>query len=93
MLILIGGYKPKCILFEQVSPTAAFSPEMGSTATPILGSVKIGNMSVTRHQVPVTPAWAITEYKAQWSTYDRVTLALAINMHLLTGDTVQPMFS
>jgi hypothetical protein len=52
---------------------------MGSTATPIFcssGSVKIGNMSVTRHQVPVTPAWAITEYKAQGATYDWVTVDL-----------------
>jgi ATP-dependent exoDNAse (exonuclease V) alpha subunit len=52
---------------------------MGSTATPIFcssGPIKIGNMSVTRHQVPVTPAWAITDYKVQGSTYDAVTLDL-----------------
>jgi hypothetical protein len=70
---------PKCILFEQASTTNAIFPEMGSTATPIFclsGSVKIGNMSVTRHQVPVTPAWAVTDYKVQGSTYDAVTLDL-----------------
>ena len=33
-------------------------------------------MSATRHQVPVTPAWAITDYKVQGSTYDAVTLDL-----------------
>ena len=33
-------------------------------------------MSVTRHQVPVTPAWAITDYKVQGSTYEAVTLDL-----------------
>jgi hypothetical protein len=33
-------------------------------------------MSVTRHQVPVTPAWAITEYKAQGSTYDSIVVDL-----------------
>src|SRR3989440_3374511 len=52
---------------------------MGSTAIPVFylsSPVKIGNMSVTRHQVPVTPAWAITEYKAEGSTYDRVTIDL-----------------
>jgi hypothetical protein len=52
---------------------------MGSTAIPVFylsSPVKIGNMSVTRHQVPVTPAWAITEYKAEGSTYDRVTVDL-----------------
>lgn len=70
---------PKCILFEQVSTTNAIFPGIGSTATPIFcssGSVKIGNMSITRHQVPVTPAWAITEYKVQGSTYEAVTLDL-----------------
>jgi hypothetical protein len=70
---------PKCILFEQHSATNAIFPLMGSTAAPIFcssGSVKIGNMSVTRHQVPATPAWAITDYKVQGSTYDAVTLDL-----------------
>ena len=33
-------------------------------------------MSVTRHQVPVTPAWAITDYKVQSSTYEAATLDL-----------------
>ena len=70
---------PKCILFEQASTSNAIFPEMGSTAIPVFylsSPVKIGNMSVTRHQVPVTPAWAITEYKAEGSTYDRVTVDL-----------------
>ena len=70
---------PKCILLEQDSTTNAIFPEMGSKATPIFcssGPVKIGNMSVTRYQVPVTPAWAITEYKVQGSTYEAVTLDL-----------------
>jgi hypothetical protein len=82
-LYVLCTLPPKCILFEQASPTTAFFPEMGSTATPIFcssGSVKIRNMSVTRHQVPVTPAWAITEYKAQGSTYDRVI----VDLHLLS---------
>jgi len=52
---------------------------MGSKATPIFclsGPVKIGNLSVTRHQAPITPAWAITDYKVQGTTYDAVTLDL-----------------
>jgi hypothetical protein len=70
---------PKCILLEQDSTTNPIFPEMGSKATPIFcssGPVKIGNMSITRHQVPVTPAWAITDYKVQGSTYEAVTLDL-----------------
>ena len=78
-LYVLCTLPPKCVLFEQDSTTDAMFPEMDSTATPIFclsGSVKIGNMSVTRHQVPVTPAWAITDYKVQSSTYDAVTLDL-----------------
>jgi len=33
-------------------------------------------MSVIRHQVPVTPAWAITDYKVQGSTYDTIIVDL-----------------
>ena len=57
---------PKCMLFQEDSTNNAVFPEMGSTAIPIFcssGTVMIGNISVTRHQVPATPAWAITDYK------------------------------
>jgi hypothetical protein len=52
---------------------------MDSTAIPVFslsGPMKIGGMSVTRHQAPVTPAWAITDYKVQGSTYDFITVDL-----------------
>jgi hypothetical protein len=70
---------PKCILFQQDSTANAIFLEMGLTATPVFcssGSIRIGNMSATRHQVPVTPDWAITDYKVQGSTYEAVTLDL-----------------
>jgi hypothetical protein len=54
-------------------------PGMGSAALPVFRlplRAKIGDMSVTRHQVPITPAWAITEYKAQGSTYDSIVVDL-----------------
>src|SRR5436190_23853476 len=78
-LYVLCTLPPICILFDQVSTTNVIFPDMGSRAIPIFslsGSVKIGNMSVTRYQVPVTPAWAITDYKVQGSTYDAVTLDL-----------------
>ena len=34
------------------------------------------NMVITRHQVPITPAWAITDYKVQGLTCEAVTLDL-----------------
>jgi hypothetical protein len=81
-LYVLCTLPPACVLFEQTeqAPTAnVVFPGMGSTATPIFcssDSIRVDDMSVTRHQVPVTPAWAITEYKAQGSTYDRVTVDL-----------------
>ena len=70
---------PKCVLFQQDSTTNAIFPEMNSTAVPIFcssGSVKIGNLSIMWYQVPVTPAWAITDYKVQGATCKVVTLDL-----------------
>jgi len=78
-LYVLCTLPPICILFDQAPATNTIFPDMGSTAMPVFslsGSVKIGNMSVTRYQVPVTPAWAITDYKVQGSTYDAVTLDL-----------------
>ena len=78
-LYVLCSLPPKCILFEQLSPKKAIFPGMGSTAIPIFcssTSVKVENMSVVRHQVPVTPAWAITDYKVQGSTYDAITVDL-----------------
>ena len=34
------------------------------------------NLSVFRHQVPVTPGWVITDYKVQGATYDNITVDL-----------------
>ena len=76
-LYVLCTLPPICILFEQASTENAIFPEMGSTAIPTFSlSSQVRNMSVTRHQVPVTPSWAITEYKAEGSTYDRMTVDL-----------------
>jgi hypothetical protein len=39
--------------------------------------VKVGNMWIRRHQVPMSPAFALTEYKVQGSTYRYAVLDLA----------------
>jgi hypothetical protein len=70
---------PKCILFRPHSATDTTFPDMDSNTIPVFPSqtsVKIGKMSVPRLQVPVTPAWALTDYKVQGSTCDAVTLDL-----------------
>ena len=40
-------------------------------------AVKVENMWVQRHQVPMAPAFAVTEYKAQGSTYRYAMLDLS----------------
>ena len=52
---------------------------MGNSTSPIFcspGRLRLENMSLVRHQVPLAPAWAVTEYKAQGSTYDIVVVDL-----------------
>jgi hypothetical protein len=39
-------------------------------------SIKVGNMWVRRHQVPMAPAFALTEYKVLGSTYSDAVLDL-----------------
>ena len=68
------------VLFEpDFTPKTVF-PGMHSTAIPIfcssVGSLKVGNMSVTRYREPVTPAWAVTDYKVEGATYDAITVDL-----------------
>jgi hypothetical protein len=43
----------------------------------ISSSIKMGDMWVTRHQVPMSPAFALTEYKVQSSTYRNAVLDLS----------------
>ena len=79
---------PKCILLQQDSTTGAIFPEMGSTAVPVFcvsESIKVGNMSITRDQVPVTPAWAMTDYKVLGLTCQAVTADL--NRPKINGKT------
>jgi hypothetical protein len=78
-LHILCSLPPKCIIFEPLSLKNVVFPEIGSTAVPIFctsNSVRVENISVIRHQVPVTPAWAITDYKVQGATYDNITVDL-----------------
>ena len=50
---ILCSLPPKRILFEPDSTNSTIFPGLGSTAMPVFCS---GNMSVTRHQVPITPA-------------------------------------
>ncbi|KAN0067910.1 hypothetical protein V8E54_013838 [Elaphomyces granulatus] len=76
-LYVLCTLPPERIMFKPQCTSDVIFPEMGSNAIPIftsLTSLKIDNMSIRRLQVPVTPTWAVTDYKMQSSTCDAVTL-------------------
>jgi hypothetical protein len=50
--------------------------------------VKVGNMWIRRHQVPMSPAFALTEYKVQGSTYRYAVLDLARRTYGMGEDAV-----
>jgi|SRR5882762_4704749 len=81
-LYVLCTLPPKCIMFKPQSKSNVIFPETGSNAIPIFSSstsLKIDNMSIRRLQVPVTPAWAVTDYKVQGSTCEAITLDIRRN--------------
>ncbi|KAN0080911.1 hypothetical protein V8E54_004115 [Elaphomyces granulatus] len=48
----------------------------------------MGNMWIRRHQVPMAPAFALTEYKVQGSTYRSAVLDLSRNSYATGEDAV-----
>ncbi|KAN0085149.1 hypothetical protein V8E54_001616 [Elaphomyces granulatus] len=81
-LYVLCTLPPKCIMFKPQSTSNVIFPETGSNAISIFSSstsLKIDNMSVRRLQVPITPAWAVTDYKVQGSTCEAITLDIRRN--------------
>lgn len=70
---------PACILFKShSSPLKKYgSPNLRlSPVFQLRSTVKIGNYSVHRTQVPLTPAFAVTDYKVQGRTFTTAILDL-----------------
>ena len=55
-------------------------------------SVRVDNMWIRRHQVPMSPAFALTEYKVQGSTYRYAVLDLARQTYGTGEDAAQPRY-
>ncbi len=54
-------------------------PDIDRNCVPIFAttfSIRMGDMSIRRHQVPISPAVALTECKVQGSTYRKAVLDL-----------------
>src|SRR5436190_10690058 len=77
---VLCSHPPKCVLFQRDEIKHAPFPDINRNCLPIFAkpfSVMIGDMSVRRHQVPVSPAFALTEYKVLGWTYRKAVLELS----------------
>jgi hypothetical protein len=77
---VLCSHPPKCVLFQRDVIKHPPFPNIRRDCLPIfpkLFSVTIGGMSVRRHQVPVSPAFALTEYKVLGWTYQKAVLDLS----------------
>ena len=77
---ILCSHPPICVLFQR--DEIRHQPFLGISrdCIPVFSgsfTVDVGNMRVTRHQVPIGPAFALTEYKVQGSTYDYAVLDLS----------------
>jgi hypothetical protein len=73
------SHPPLCVLFEPIDGINTTFPGLEQNVFPIFAcnsSLSVQNMSISRSQIPITPAWAITDYKIQGSTCEAVTLDL-----------------
>lgn len=80
-LYTLCTHPPTCVLFEPYGQTNIIFPGLAPNVIPVFGTnnsvtVRVQNMSISRHQIPLTPAWAITDYKVQGSTCEAVILDL-----------------
>lgn len=76
---VLCSHPPKCVLFQ--SKMTKHEPFQGiqKDCVPVFATsfpVKMPDMYITRHQVPMTLAFALTQYKVQGSTYRIAVLDL-----------------
>ena len=73
-------YPPSAIIFRPLNGKTIRMQNLPNGTVPIFPQTKsftVGNLSVKRTQLPITPAYAFTDYKAQGQTMDTVLVDLA----------------
>jgi hypothetical protein len=76
---VLCSHPPICVLFQRDVIEHEPFPDMKRDCIPVFAttfSVKIRDMCIRRHQVPISPAFALTDYKVQSSTYQNAVLDL-----------------
>ena len=79
-IFILCSHPPKCVLFQPDVIKHPPFPNIHRDCLPIFAevfSVTIGNMSIRRHQAPVSPAFSLTEYKVLGWTYRKAVLDLS----------------
>ena len=69
---MLCSQPPVCVLFQRDTVNHQAFEGIDEDCIPVFAStfsVRVGNMWVRRHQVPMSPAFALTKYKVQWSTH------------------------
>jgi hypothetical protein len=73
---------PACVLFQQEKPRSTIFQDLDPSVVPIFPierSITLKGFSVRRKQVPVCPAFCLTDYKVQGSTLTKAILDLKDN--------------
>jgi hypothetical protein len=77
---ILCSHAPRCILLWCQRVSSHPFPGIDADCVPIFPitfPVRIGEMWITRTQIPVSPAFALTEYKVQGFTYQSAILDLS----------------
>ena len=77
---VLCSHPPICVLFQRDAVKHEPFPEIGRDCIPVFAQefpVRINQMYITRRQVPMSPAFALTDYKVQGSTYQNAVLDLS----------------
>jgi hypothetical protein len=92
---ILCSHVPQCILLRRQTVSNHPFPGIDADCQPIFPitfPVKVNNMWITRTQLPVTPAFALTEYKAQSATYESAILDLSWNSQASGEDASHKRF-
>ena len=80
-----------CVLFQRDTVKHQAFEGIDNDCVPVFASTfpaKVGGLWIRRHQVPMSPAFALTEYKVQGSTYRYGALDLARRTYGMGRDAI-----
>ena len=70
---VLCSHPPRCVLLQRRTRLQKSFPELPDDVFPTL---KLPGLKVTRNQIPLTPGFAVTDYKVQGATFKTAVLDL-----------------